>query len=140
MIDDTLAARCPYSVDDVYVTFSATAPDTRWPGTKWERITDCFLRAADDEHTAGMTGGAWTHTQTVDEIATHSPFLPNANTNSWATVPKWGGYIKDANTIEGIGETTSPNHNGWNLPAVGKSKPMNIENKYTAVNTWRRTA
>lgn len=139
-IDKMLAGYCPYSIDDVYVTFSSTEPAQRWPGTSWERITDCFLRAADDEHPAGTTGGAWTHTQIVDEIARHAPFLPNANTNGSATVPAWGGYIRDSNIIVGVGENESPNHNGWNLPAVGKSKPMNIENKYTAVNMWRRTA
>ena len=140
MIDTALAVRCPHSIDDVYVTFSNTEPTARWPGTSWERITDCFLRAADDSHPAGTTGGAWTHTQTVEEIAKHSPFLPNATMNGWATVPPWGAYISNSGVLTGTTENESPNHNGWFLPAVGNSKPMNIENKYTAVYMWRRTA
>lgn len=139
MIDRTLAARCPYGIDDVYVSFSAIAPDTRWPGTSWERITDCMLRAADDKHPAGTTGGAWTHTQTSEELAKHSHLLPNANQNGSALVPTWGGWIKDSSIIQGTNGVESPNHNGWSLPETGGGKPMNIENKYTAVNIWRRT-
>ena len=131
---------CPYWVGDILTTMSEIQPAQRWPGTSWERITDCFLRAADDSHPAGTTGGAWTHTQTVDEIARHAPLLPNASTNGSATVPAWGGYIRDGNIIVSAGENESPNHNGWFLPAIGNSKPMNIENKYTAVYMWRRTA
>ena len=141
LIDKALANYCPHRVGELYITMTDADPSKTWPGTSWERITDCFLRAADDSHPAGSTGGAWTHTQTVEEIAKHYPFLPNANTNSWATVPAWGGYIKkDTDVVTGIGETESPDHNGWFLPAIGKSKPMNIENKYTAVYMWRRTA
>lgn len=140
MIDKALAGYCPYGINDVYVTFLNTEPTARWPGTSWERITDCFLRAADDEHTAGTTGGAWTHTQTEAEIAAHNPFLPNANLNGSATVPAWGGYVKDGSMIGSDGSSESENHNGWLLPTVGNSKPMDITNKYTTVNIWRRTA
>ena len=145
IIDDALAVRCPYGIDDVYVTFSNTEPTARWPRTSWERITDCFLRAADDKHLAGTTGGAWTHTQTEAEIAAHNPFLPNEVANGWATVPKWGIYVNTqggtfASTFVGTTNAEVPNRNGWNLPAIGKSKPMDITNKYTAVYMWRRTA
>ena len=131
---------CPYWVGDVFISFAEVEPSARWPGTSWERITNCFLRAADDGHKAGTTGGSWTHTQTVDEIAKHSPFLPNANLNGGATVPAWGGYVKDGSIIEGVTETESHNHNGWWLPTIGNSKPMDITNTYTAVNMWRRIA
>nr|DAG89611.1 MAG TPA: baseplate protein [Ackermannviridae sp.] len=140
LIDKALAGYCPYSIDDVYVTFSSTEPTARWPGTKWKQITDCFIRAADSSHAVGSTGGSWTHKQTVDEIAKHSPFLPNSSTNGSVTVPVWGGYINNGSIITNTTTNESPNHNGWNLPVIGNSKPMNIENKYTAVNMWRRTA
>ena len=131
---------CPYWVGDILTTMSEIQPAQRWPGTSWERITDCFLRAADDSHPAGTTGGAWTHTQTVAEIARHSTFLPNSSTNGSVTVPAWGGYINNGSIITNTTENESPNHNGWNLPVIGNSKPMDIENKYTAVYMWRRIA
>ena len=131
---------CPYWVGDILTTMSEIQPAQRWPGTSWERITDCFLRAADDSHPAGSTGGAWTHTQTVAEIAKHYPFLPNSTMNGWATVPAWGMYIKDSSILTGTTTTESPGHNGWNLPAIGNSEPMDITNKYTTVYMWRRTA
>lgn len=131
---------CPYWVGDVFISFAETEPSARWPGTSWTRITDCFLRAADDEHPAGSTGGAWEHTQTIAEIAAHSPFLPNANLNGSVTVPAWGGYVKDGSVIASDGSSESGNHNGWWLPTIGNSEPMDITNTYTAVNMWRRVA
>lgn len=140
LIDKALAGYCPHRVGELYISMTDADPSKTWPGTSWERITDCFLRAADDKHPAGTTGGAWTHTQTVDEIAAHSPCLPNANMTGGMTVPAWGGYVKDGSVIDGTGATESENHNGWLLPVIGKSKPMDITNKYTAVYMWRRTA
>lgn len=62
---------CPWEVGDILTTENATPPSQRWPGTTWEQITDCFIRAADSDHPAGSTGGSWTHTQTVQEMAEH---------------------------------------------------------------------
>lgn len=140
LIDKALASYCPHRVGELYISMTDADPSKTWPGTSWERITDCFLRAADDEHPAGSTGGAWTHTQTEAEIAAHNPFLPNANLNGSVTVPAWGGYVKDGSMINSPGSSESENHNGWKLPTVGNSQPMNITNKYTAANMWRRTA
>ena len=77
MIDTALAVRCPYGIDDVYVTFSNTEPTARWPGTSWERITDCFLLAADSTHPAGCTGGAWEVVQTVEQMPAHGSSAPH---------------------------------------------------------------
>lgn len=145
LIDKALASYCPHRVGELYISMTDADPSKTWPGTSWERITDCFLRAADDEHPAGTTGGAWTHTQTEAEIAAHNPFLPNEVANGWATVPKWGIYVNTqggtfASTFVGTTNAEVSNRNGWNLPAIGKSRPMDITNKYTAANMWRRTA
>lgn len=48
---------CPYWVGDILTTMSEIQPAQRWPGTTWEQITDCMLRAADKTHPAGSTGG-----------------------------------------------------------------------------------
>lgn len=129
---------CPYNIGDIYITTLSTSPENIWKDTKWEKISNCFLRASDDNCVAGTTGGSWTHTQTVDEIAKHSPFLPNANTNGSVTVPAWGCYISNTSVITGTTENESYNHNGYSLPVVGRSKPMDITNKYLSVNMWKR--
>lgn len=136
MIDTALAVRCPHGIDDVYVTFSNTDPAKRWPGTSWERITDCFLRAADDRHPAGTTGGAWEVVQTVEQMPKHN--------HAYATYQQ--GYPKDfigeADFITPIG--TKPysenTYRGTECSYSGAGEPMPIVNKYTAVYMWRRTA
>ena len=132
---------CPYWVGDILTTMSEIQPAQRWPGTKWERITDCFLRAADDSHPAGTTGGAWTHTQTVDEIAKHTHRLPNTN-DGIHTVAPYGAIFNSLDPIKYTinGSEPSANHNGWAIAYEGSGQPMDITNKYTAVNMWRRTA
>lgn len=132
---------CPYWVGDVFISFAEVEPSARWPGTSWERITDCFLRAADDKHPAGMTGGAWEHTQTQAEMPPHSHRI--ANTGSGVRVKVWGPglYIKngDPNIFGSVNNDTIMG-NGWYIGDAGGGNAMDITNKYTAVNIWRRTA
>ena len=141
LIDKALAGYCPYGIDDVYVTFSSTKPTARWPGTSWERITDCVLRAADDEHPAGTTGGAWKHTQTIYEMPTHSHRIPSVNGGSFTAAP-YGAIFENFGTAKYtvLGNKSSKNHNGWAIAYEGYGNAMDITNKYTAVNMWRRTA
>ena len=143
LIDKALAGYCPYSIDDVYVTFSSTKPTARWPGTSWERITDCFLRAADDSHPAGTTGGAWTHTQTYDEVG-YASWMMGFGINQQSgspirTFPKWAWYFETGVMKQLPEEKTMLAAIPSNLRG-SDPKAMNIENKYTAVNMWRRTA
>ena len=137
LIDKALAGYCPYSIDDVYVTFSNTEPTARWPGTSWERIMDCFLRAADSTHPAGSTGGAWEVVQTVEQMPKHN--------HTYATYQQ--GYPKD---FIGVNDFITPigvkpyngdlKYRGTECSYSGGNEPMDIENKYTAVYMWRRTA
>lgn len=143
MINATLAARCPYGVDDVYVTFSATEPANRWPGTSWERITDCFLRAANDEHPAGMTGGAWEHEITNSEMSALNWYMGygiNQTTGTpQRTFPAWSWYFETGVLKHNSEEKTMLSASPYDYKPSGV-KAMNIENKYTAANMWRRTA
>lgn len=141
LIDKALASHCPYGIDDVYVTFSNTEPTSRWPGTSWERITDCFLRAADDKHPAGTTGGAWTHTQTQAEMPKHNHRIANTGSGTSVTVWSPGLYIKkvDTNSFGTVDKDTTMG-NGWYIGETGNGKAMDITNKYTAAYMWRRTA
>lgn len=121
---------------------SEIAPAQRWPGTTWEQITDCMLRAADDTHPAGSTGGAWEVVQTVEQIAMHRHIqrqqagnggLANCVTDPTVTPGKITGVpFRNATWSNGstaVIQTTE----------VGSNKPMPIENKYTAVYMYRRT-
>lgn len=140
-IDKMLAGYCPYGIDDVYVTFSNIKPTARWPGTSWERITDCFLRAADDEHPAGTTGGAWTHTQTWGELATHYHYMPynRAKGSPLVDFPKWSFAFAD-NSAVAAQITEDKTLVGMPSSDTGGNSPMDITNKYTAAYIWRRTA
>ena len=134
--NNPLAGSCPYGIDDVYVTFSNTEPTARWPGTSWERITDCFLRAADDKHKAGTTGGSWDIVQTELQVAPHTHVI----------VSNVDGHGIKAKTYDDVvtnyGITKIAASSDYNITASANvgGQPMDITNKYTAVNMWRRTA
>lgn len=131
---------CPYWVEDVLVTMSKIPPQQRWPGTTWEQITDCMLRAADSTHPAGSTGGAWEVVQTVAQLARHEHIEQKAVGNGgYATVvnpKKSGTHTGDQMTgqiswLEGCEAIYTD--------ATGSGQPMPIVNKYTACYMWKRT-
>lgn len=126
---------CPYWVGDILTTMSEIQPAQRWPGTSWERITDCFLRAADSTHPAGSTGGAWEVVQTVEQVAAHS----HAVGGSPATAPN--GILFPAWCAVASGNTGSGGERRYPLATTnsGGNKPMPIANKYTACYMWKRT-
>lgn len=143
MIDAALAVRCPYSIDDVYVTFSNTAPTARWPGTSWERITDCFLRAADDEHPAGTTGGAWEHmiqtVETPDDFWSGGYGINTQTGTPQVKVNKWSWYFENG-VLKNASKEMSMLGAGLGSFRDFKQHAMDITNKYTAAYIWRRTA
>lgn len=126
---------CPYWVGDILTTMSKIAPAQRWPGTTWEQITDCMLRAADDTHLAGSTGGAWEVVQTKDQIAKHDHFVGGAPATAPNGIffPAWHS-TKNADS-GGSGGRYFP----VSVTASGGGQPMPIVNKYTACYMYRRT-
>lgn len=135
IVQNPMHVTCPYEVGDILQTTNATAPSTRWPGTTWQQIADCFIRAADSSHPAESTGGSWSHTQTVDELAAHSHTFSPLNT------PIVDTGIADAqfglHFSEGV---SSYRANPGNINGAGSSNPMDITNKYYSAYIWRRTA
>lgn len=126
---------CPYDVGDILTTMNTTAPSERWPGTSWTQITDCMLRAADDEHPAGSAGGAWEVTQTVEQMPKHRHTAngvaikngyQSSSTNDYFTMRSY-----ERSNI--TGQTEYVNY-------TGSGQPMPIVNKYIACYMWRRTA
>ena len=126
---------CPYWVGDILTTMSEIAPAQRWPGTTWEQITDCMLRAADDTHPAGSTGGAWEVVQTVDQMPSHGHSVGGAS----AVAPDgiWFSAWQAAHVPDsgGSGGQYYPIFVG----VSGGDQPMPIVNKYTAFYIWQRT-
>lgn len=131
---------CPYWVGDILVTMSEIQPAQRWPGTTWERITDCFLRAADSTHPAGSTGGAWEVVQTVDQMPKHLHDERKITNDGNAALivhpsrpgPASGDKMEDQITWLNGKEAVQTGY-------AGDSQPMPIVNKYTACYMWKRT-
>ncbi len=119
---------CPWEVGDVLTTENATPPSQRWPGTTWQQITDCFIRAADSSHQAGSTGGSWTHTQILEELASHEHDI----SLPYATAPGGQSNAFAIGTLVG----SSGFHR---TQASGGGQPMDITNKYRAAYIWKRT-
>ena len=126
---------CPYWVGDILTTMSEIAPAQRWPGTSWEQITDCMLRAADDTHPAGSTGGAWEVVQTVAQMPLHDHYAGGAVAvaPNGIQFPAWHS-VNNADS-GGSGGRYYP----ISVTASGGNKPMPIANKYTACYMWQRT-
>lgn len=124
---------CPYWVEDVLITMSKIPPQQRWPGTSWVQITDCMLRAADESHPAGSTGGAWEVVQTVEQMPKHSHFQRIGNKSG----KKEARYVpyEDAGNVT-TWESEDPN---TETSKTGGNQPMPIVNKYTAFYMWQRT-
>lgn len=66
-----------WPVGSVYTSSKPTSPAELFGGT-WEPIQDTFLWCAGPKHAAGETGGAETHTQTVEEMPEHNHASPNS--------------------------------------------------------------
>lgn len=131
---------CPYWVGDILTTMSEIQPAQRWPGTSWLQITDCMLRAADESHPAGSTGGAWEVVQTEEQVARHA-HVECAQTsdgkNNHIVNTSIAGTYSGANYT--FGYKTGQACARVFTESTGQSQPMPIVNKYTAYYMWQRT-
>ena len=126
---------CPYWVGDILTTMSEIQPAQRWPGTSWERITDCFLRAADSTHPAGSTGGAWEVVQTVEQMPKHNHSYASYQNGYPATYNEDDKYITPVGRIPYSGAEDTRTACSY----AGESQPMAVVNKYAACYVWKRT-
>lgn len=137
--------RCPYDVGDVLITASSAQPSTRWPGTTWSQIKDCFLLAAGDNPPAGETGGA--EKQTISQEN-----LPNVNFALSGWTVNWGnpssGSVRFVTQTGGAvqAEAGAPSSSlnqlgvsGNTAKSGGSSTPLNMMPPYTAFYMWQRT-
>lgn len=125
-----------HPVGSLYVSENSTSPAELYGGT-WERIEGKFIMGASDTYPAGSTGGSATHTQTVDEIASHDHLysftVGNAIAGSEFVYFKEGQY--SAGSAEGTSYKSS-----YATTSSGTSDPMDILNPYYSMYIWRRVA
>lgn len=116
-----------YPVGSIYMSASATSPETLFGGT-WESIGGRFLLGADATYAAGSTGGEATHTLTNDEMPAHQHLIymnGEASTGGF-----WGpNNITPQSTVNANATGTS-----------GGNQPHNNMPPYLAVYMWKRTA
>ena len=141
-VSEFLKAAMP--VGHIYISLAETNPNVLFGFGTWERIEDRFLLAAGKTYSAGSTGGAATHTLTVDEMPSHTGHLygtaGNVNGKGNAT-GAWLNEIKvnSSHTVSygwdyGSGEYYPANQK------TGGSQPHNNMPPYTTVYVWKRTA
>ena len=122
--NDPLSA---YPVNSIYISYSHTSPAALFGGT-WTRIENRFLWAVDPNGTIGQTGGAKTHTLTVDEMPSH---------NHWG--PARFSYSAISGTHPSATETSTKT-NLIQTNNTGGGEAHNNMPPYVQVSIWRRTA
>lgn len=136
LIDKALAGYCPHRVGELYISMTDSDPSATWPGTEWEAITDAMIRAADDKHPAGSTGGAWDVIQKSEQVAPHTHVVVSNVDGSQIKAKTYGGAATNY-AMDKI--ATRDDYNVIAAANVG-GQPMDITNKYIAAYIWRRTA
>ncbi len=119
-----------------------TSPASFIGGT-WERIEGEFIMGASDTYPAGSTGGSATHTQTVQELASHYHDKILARRNNQTLIGQanqpspQSGLIR---TLYGTGSLESTSAEYLATSNEGSGSPMNILNPYYSMYIWQRVA
>lgn len=119
-----------YPVGSIYMSMSATSPDTLFGGT-WQKMSDQFLVGAGNLYTLGSTGGEARHTLSIDEMPNHTHLTATLGTGT-ISFPQ---YSSQADFLQ-----ASDSRSGAPTLAAGSSSSHNNMPPYIAVNMWRRTS
>lgn len=122
-----------YPVGSIYLSYSHVSPASMFGGS-WTRISDRFLWASSANATIGVTGGASTHTLTVDEMPSHNHRMQINSTSTsnskYDLRPTSSQWQTESGTMWNMGWTN----------AVGSGAAHNNMPPYIQVSAWRRTA
>lgn len=113
-----------YPVGSIYLSYSHVSPASLFGGT-WVRIENAFLWGVDSSGTIGQTGGAKTHTLTVNELPSHTHGSVYSGNASGTKAHAWlasGGSAMAYGTV-----------------ATGEGAAHNNMPPYVQVSIWRRT-
>lgn len=133
MHEKTIALKM-HPVGCYYTSDKPTDPGKLFGGT-WEPIQDTFLWCAGPKHAAGTTGGAETHTLTIDEMPAHShqynrlPQLYANTDNTKNEQANFNSSVRWSSNTEYV--------QTWN---AGGSKPHNNMPPFRSVYCWHRIA
>lgn len=123
-----------FPVGYVLILYSHADPNTMYPGTTWERITNSFLWATDENGDIGITGGEKTHTLTAAEMPRHSHGNVVAHEASGTT-----SLLRQAIIYRNQGVNTN-----WQglitTEETGSGAAHNNMPPYIQVSVWRRTS
>lgn len=122
-----------YPVGAIYLSTASTNPATLFGFGTWVQIKDTFLLAAGSAYTAGSTGGAATHTLTVNEMPAHNHSAFYAKQG--ATDSTWG-----YNYTGGGGQMSQGAVSSSGISNRGGGQAHNNMPPYLAVYVWKRTA
>lgn len=130
-----------YPVGSIYMSVNSTSPASFIGGT-WARLQNRFLLGAGSSYTAGVTGGAATHTLSIGEMPTHAhtQYTDNGAGGRYTMVCNVGGGESTygaypSNSI--INYTTAP---AVVTSTNGGGQAHNNMPPYLVVYMWKRTA
>ena len=132
---------CPYAVGDVYITSKAGNPSTRWPGTSWTQIKDCFLLAAGDSYKAGSAGGSKTHSHKLSSAAYAKigfGWINNYNTLVQGETVEGDSY--SGSQMSGLPSFSNLESSNVCTPLGGQTDAQTLMPPYKAYYMWERTA
>lgn len=118
-----------YPVGSIYLSVNSTSPASLFGGT-WTQLQNRFLLGAGSNYANGATGGAATHTLTIDEIPSHDhAYVSSA---AFGTVPSgsaiapiWGDQYGGTGIRTGL---------------TGGGAAHNNMPPYLAVYMWKRVS
>lgn len=141
-----------YPVGSIYMSVSATSPNTLFGGT-WEQMPAGRVLLAQGSadwgtYNAGDTGGEATHTLTTNEMPSHNH---SASTNSAGEHTHTYNWVLGGSSIQvpdgggWYGTTTQTGSSGTHSHTVtventGSGNAHNNMQPYIAVYMWKRTA
>lgn len=117
-----------YPVGSIYMSVSATSPQTLFGGT-WSQLKDRFLLGVGDTYKNGTTGGEEKHTLTTSEMPKHKHTIFGRVDRNMGS----GGIFREP-TEEGNG-TVNNTETGYS----GSGQAHNNMPPYLSVYMWKRT-
>lgn len=142
-----------YPIGSIYMSVNNVSPQTFLGGT-WVALQDRFLIGAGHSYAVNATGGATTHTLSVNEMPSHSHTFAGSSIGSHTHTytyfklkdPRFShGSFTGAEDTERMDQTSTTSNSGasgvsGSIAASGGNQAHSIMNPYLAVYMWKRTA
>jgi hypothetical protein len=133
-----------YPVGAVYLSNVSTNPGTIWTGTTWTahgagRVIVSLDSGDSDFNAPGKTGGAKTHTLTLDELENHRhdfKSFPGYNENASTWISFFTGNYAALSITRGNVQANYIKNSG----STGSGTAFSITQPYVVIYMWQRTA